>query len=128
MPSLNSLMSGGYEPDYAEAYDNAIIPEIDNQYVVEYQDNGNIYKEVFTVWDCDNPKRVFAKALSFANNHDTLLFYQELYTEYYNPKTGEPVETPLDASYCKHFYDQPIQPYQTRQDGFEAIDSDELPF
>ena len=124
---INSLMSGGFEPDYGEAYDNAAA-EIENQYIVVYQDNGDIYKNVFTVFEDDDPDYVLAKALDFANTVDTLLLYQELYTQFYNPKTGEPVETPVDSAYIKHYYDQPIQPYQIEWAGLVEVDEDDLPF
>ena len=104
------------------------VPDIENQYIVIYQDNGDVYKNVFTVFEDDDYNEVFAKALEFAGSVDTLVFYQECCTEFYNPYTGEPVETPLDAVYCKSYYDQPTQPYQTKKDGFTAVETDELPF
>ena len=104
------------------------LPGIENQYIVVYQDNGDVYKKVFTVFEGDDYNEVFADALEFARTVDTLLFYQELYVEFYNPRTGELVETPLDGLYCKSYYDQPTQPYQARKEGFTAVETDELPF
>lgn len=115
-----------YLPDVDNVCDYH-VPDIDAQYVVYWQDNGEIYVETFTVFE-DNAEAVFAKALEFAQKHDTLLFCQEVGATFFDPQTGKPVETPIDTLMCKHYYDQPTQPYEYSKWGFTAVDSDELPF
>ncbi len=100
-------------------------PEIDGQYVLYYQYNGECYYTTFTYYEDEDPQEEFKKALEFSKTHDVLRFFEEPTLAYFNPKTGEEVETPDCGRYCKNYYDQPTQPYQYN---FTAVDIDELPF
>lgn len=110
-----------------EEYDNKdyYAPDIESQYVVHYQIDGDCYYRTFTVYEDENPKKELQKALEFAKTHDTIVFYEEPTFWFFNPKTGERIETPDCGRYCKDYYNPPLQPYQH---GFTAIDTDDLPF
>ena len=107
--------------DYDSPYCN-----VENEYVVAWQDNGEIYSEYFEVLEYEDDAKVFARALESAQSHDTLLFYCEIGHIMFNPKTGKHVETPIDAEHCKHYYDQPVQPPCLAR--FTPVETDELPF
>jgi len=127
LPGIDGVCD--YDSPYAKyLVEEQYVPDIDANYIVYWQGNGVVYVNVFTVFDGDNGHEVFSKALEFAQKHDTLLFYQELGLEFLSPKTGEPVETPIDSPYTKHYYDQPVMPYENTKHGFKMVETDELPF
>lgn len=122
MAILDSLMLGGYTPDIYDI-DPAYVPDIEEQYVICYQCEGKVYKEVITAYEGDDLDKVFKKAIEFARSHDTLAFWRDPDYQYLNPKTGEEVDTPYPTG--KDYYEQPIQPYITM---FAKCETDELPF
>lgn len=125
LPGIDGVTD--YDSPYRKYWEEEqYIPDIEQEYIVEYQEDGEIYSECFAVFEGDNEAWAFEKALAFAKSHDTLVFYQEAMTEFFHPKTGERVEEP--AMRGKDYYKQPYQPYQAIKAGFIAIETDELPF
>ena len=122
---LNSLMSGGYEPDIDIDIDSNWVPDIDCRYVVYYQEEGNTYYFTFTVFEGEDETFVFKQACEFAKNHDSLVFYREPDFTYFNPKTGKEVHTPHCGSGIDFYLLQEYSPSTCA--GFTAIETDELP-
>ena len=126
---LSSLMYGGYEDEDYVVEDgsyNKYEPEIEQEYVVQYQVNGEVKKHYFFVHEDDVEEFVFDQALQFAKSVDVLVFYAKIGSMFYNPKTGEYIDEPINTG--KDYYNQPVQPYQYIKAGFYAVDTDELPF
>lgn len=121
-------MDDYYEVDPRECYDNAAIPEIENQFIVEYEDDGKVHKMTFPVFEGDSMEKVLQEAVAFSSRENGILLYAEIGSQFYNPKTGEMVETPFTGWHCKDYYRQPEQPYEKIRYGFTAVEPDELPF
>jgi len=128
MPSLASLMSGGYEPDKSDDIDFNDVPDIEGEYIVEYQEDGKLQTETFIVFEGEDKGFYLKKALEFAKTTDvlTVRWDEPYYTVYVDPNTGEEVKEPAPGG-LGHFYEaQEI--YPIRNVGFTTIESDELPF
>lgn len=122
MASLNSLMTGGYEPDVYDVEPNW-VPDIECAFCVDYQEDGEIHSRYFEVFEGEDEDKVFDKALQFARENDTLVFYREPWCQCINPKTGKRVKTPQPMG--KDYYVQPGPPCSYL---FTACETEDLPF
>ena len=116
MAIINALMPCGYDPE--EDCAGNYIPEIDVEYVVVYREDNHTKEMYFTVYEGEKDE-MFDRAVKFAQEKDTLLFYAEPYGTYFDPRNGNIVQTPERSG--KDYYAQPVN-------GLIAIEPDELPF
>ena len=121
MAIINALMPCGYDPEEDE--NGNYIRDIDIEYTVVYREDDHLKEMYFTVYD-DEDDVMFDRALKFAQNKDTVLFYSAPFGDYFDPRDGKIVRTPEHSG--KDYYAHPMMPRDRA--GFTAIDIDDLPF